>query len=1448
MPTFGTLFGVHIGSLRDFAQLADAQVLHVELNRQESKLYITLQLTAIVEKDVLSAAAKSLAEQLGLAQCCLQPRYEPALFTAAYLPQLLWMLREKGVPVNGFFEQAEATFSDRTLHITLSHGGTALLEQVDCTGIIQKIVLEEFGLRIMTALHGEDTAEGHLLLEQETLIQKAKQQLAKAENTQNAAPAAKTAPASAAGGGTARVRFATQNMPVAQDSKMTILKGKAIQSSPIPLRDVNMDSGQVVVWGVIFSITTRDIQNGAKTIYAIDFTDYTGSNTLKVFVDKRKGDAVETLGKGDAILVRGNAEYDKYDREISIRPQDICKIETRKREDTAPNKRVELHCHSNMSAMDALTPVSKLIEQAHAWGHKAMAITDHGVVQAFPDAMQTVRDIQKAGGEFKVLYGIEAYFINDTIPIVLGSANASFAEAELIVFDLETTGLSAAGERITEIGAVKIQGGKIVDHFGTFVNPEKSISAEITQLTGITDEMVENAPKEKDALKAFYTFCGGDHAVLVAHNAPFDTSFLRAAARRNKLTYGFTAIDTVPISRVLYPALKSHKLNLVAKHLGLGPFQHHRACDDANVLAEIFLRMLQDLQEKGAANIADINRVCAGNDKRKSAKSYHQVILAKNQVGLKNLYRLVSYSHLENYYKRPRISKSALEKYREGLILGSACEAGELFRAILDGKHWRELCDIAAFYDYLEIQPIANNFFLLRKYPHLCEEDLRDYNRTIVKLGEKLAKPVVATCDVHFLHQEDAIFREILMSGMKFSDASEQPPLYLRTTEEMLQEFAYLGEQKAYEVVVENPNRIADMVEELLPIPDGTYTPSIAGAEEDLQRITRGQAHALYGDPLPALVEKRLNRELDSIIKHGFAVLYMIAQKLVAKSEQDGYLVGSRGSVGSSFVAAMAGISEVNPLPPHYVCPQCKHSEFVLDGSVGSGFDLSAKLCPQCGTDLRRDGHDIPFETFLGFDGNKAPDIDLNFSGEYQASAHKYTEELFGSSHVFKAGTISTVADKTAYGFVKKYLEDKGKIVHRAEENRLTMGCSGVKRTTGQHPGGMVVVPAEYEVYDFTPVQHPADDVSSDVVTTHFDFHSLHDTILKLDILGHDVPTFYKHLEDITGVKIAEIPMSDSNVMSLFVSPKALGVSEEEIGCNTGTLGIPEMGTSFVRQMLVEAQPKGFADLLQISGLSHGTNVWLGNAHELIQNKTCTISDVIGTRDSIMVYLIQKGLEPDMAFQIMEITRKGKAVKLLTDEHKQAMRAHGVPEWYIESCLKIKYMFPKAHAAAYVTAGIRLAWFKVYHPLAFYATNFTVRGDDFDAQAAMQGKSAVRHCIQLLSEKGNQRTAKEESQLTTYQIMYEMLARGYEYLRVDLYRSDAMRYQIEEDKIRLPFCSLKGLGETAARSLQKEAQKEPFMSCDEIIMRTGVSKTVIETLKEAGALAGLPESSQTTLF
>ncbi len=1440
MNTFASIFDRFLGQASLPQALAEGEVRSLDLRQSRGEMTVHLQCGQMVGHEALALIQEKLAAALGLQRVHLRPAYPAAAFDTEYFAEIVWQLKQQGNVVNGFFEGAEPLLQDEKLSIRLKNGGLEILTSAGVDRAIAEIIRREFGLALTVEFCGQTTVDESCAAYQ-ALKKELEAPIPVQQQAEKKKPAAKA--------GVPLKSVSADCIPEGlqvEEGSFSLLVGKPVKGTPIPLKEVTAESGNVVVWGEVFFVEKRLTRDESRVIYSVYLTDYTSSNILKIIADRAKEEMYDQLKNGVSALVRGEVSYDRYDREINIRPFDICLFRRQKRMDHSEEKRVELHVHTTMSAMDAVSTAEDIINQACRWGHKAIAITDHGVAQAFPDAMNAVKKIQKGGGDFKVIYGVEDYFVNDTVPSVYGEGDEPF-DGTFIVFDLETTGLSAASDRMTEIGAVKVRNGEVVEEFNTFVNPQRKLSAEITQLTSITDEMLVGAPLDRDAIRMFFDFCG-DCKMLVAHNATFDASFLKACCSREDLPFEYTYIDTVAISRQLYPELKRHKLDLVAKHLGLKEFHHHRACDDARVLADIFILMMKKLsEERDAHTVKDLRRVLNKAD-AKSLPVYHQILLVKNLVGLKNLYKLISFSHINYFYKKPRIPKSVLQQYREGLLVGSACEQGELYRAVAGGRSWGELCDIARFYDYLEIQPLGNNEFMVREGKVESRETLKEFNKTIVKLGKYLDIPVVATCDVHFLNPEDSIFREVIMAGQGFKDASQQPPLYLRTTEEMLAEFDYLGEETARQVVIENPNRIADMIEQIKPIPDGTYTPSIEGAEETLTEITWGKAKEIYGDPLPDLVAKRLDRELTSIIKHGFAVLYVIAQKLVWKSVEDGYLVGSRGSVGSSFVATMAGISEVNPLAPHYVCPSCKHSEFFTDGSVGSGFDLPPKDCPVCGTAMKRDGHDIPFETFLGFNGDKAPDIDLNFSGDYQSTAHKYTETLFGSSHVFKAGTISTIKDKTAYGYVKKYLEERGMVLHKAEETRLVQGCTGIKRTTGQHPGGMVVVPDQYEIYDFCPVQHPADDPTSTVMTTHFDFHSIHDTILKLDLLGHDVPTIYKHLELNTGIPVQEVELSDPKIFSLFTSPEALGVTCEEIDCNTGTLALPELGTPFVRQMLLDCQPKNFSDLLQISGLSHGTDVWLGNAQDLIKNGTCTISNVIGTRDSIMTTLLHKGVEPSVAFSTMEIVRKGKAPKELTQERIDYLKSCGVEQWYIDSCLKIKYMFPKAHAAAYSIAALRMAWYKIYRPLEFYAAYFTVRGADFDAFSAIKGKAAVKQAQDALKAKGNERTVKENDRYEIMQIAYEMMARGFEFLPVDLYRSDAVRYQIENGKIRLPFNSLPGLGETAARSLYEAGKQGEYISGDEVISRAGISKAVLEMLKEAGAMAGVPESSQMSFF
>lgn len=1261
--SFLSLFGEYIDQ-GIAAYFDSATVESIEASLSERSVSMLVSFPAPIDSAVIKKARAELIRVMNLHRFNLGIHFPPETFDINYMTNFVKEIYEHFPASRTILEGATYNLNGDRLTVELAANGKDVLVNLGCDKFIRQTIDRRFERLIAVEFVGNASAQDDI---------KALEELQKKENQKLAvaSPMANPVAASKVPAQKKPKEKTYDDLPISITNAKPLF-GTLVKGKPKPIKECLPEDGEVVVWGDVFSLETRESKDGRYSIINFNITDYTSSYPVKVFGEKKKcEDLVENLKDGKTVLVRGSINMDTYMHTYLINARAVTEIEKIEKQDNAPEKRVELHLHTNMSAMDGMTSAKELVSRAIAWGHKAIAITDHGVVQAFPEACNTAA---KAG--IKIIYGMEGYLVDDD---------------------------------------------------------------------------------------AFYD------------------------------DYGFGGDDEIPAEYI---------------------------------------------------------------EKVRAEKTYHIIIIAKNTQGLKNLYKLITDSNLKFFKRRPRIPRHRLMQFREGLIIGSACEAGELYRALVDQKSDEDILRIASFYDYLEIQPNGNNAFMLRSQDERYErfktvEDLENVDRQIIHIADKLGKMVVATCDVHFIDPGNAVFREILMTSMGFSDASQQAPLYFRTTEEMLAEFAYLGEETAKEVVITNPNKIADLCESgMTPFPRGTFPPSLEGADEDLTRICWERTKKDYGDPVPENVAKRLEKELKSIISNGFGVLYMIAQKLVQNSEEHGYYVGSRGSVGSSFVAHAAGISEVNPLPPHYICKKCKHSEFFMDGSVGSGYDLPPKDCPNCGIPMHRDGHDIPFETFLGFKGDKQPDIDLNFSGEYQFYAHRYTEELFGIDHTFKAGTIGTIADKTAYGFVKKWLEVKGITVNRAEEDRLTKGCTGVKRTTGQHPGGMVVVPASNDAEDFTPIQHPADDVSGGLRTTHFDFHSLHDTILKLDNLGHDVPTLYRHLEDSTGINVFDVDICDPKLYELLTSPEPLGVTAEEIGCETGTLSLPELGTPFVRGMLMEAKPKNFSDMLQISGLSHGTDVWLGNAQELIKNGTCTISEVIGTRDNIMVYLMHKGLEPDMAFKIMEIVRKGNATKLLTEAHIKAMKEHNVPDWYIDSCMKIKYMFPKAHAAAYVSAAMRLAWYKVYKPTEYYATYMTVRGEDLDTVAIMEGRGAVKQLMNSILNKGHEATAKEENMYVAMQVVNEMMARGVEFLPIDLYKSHATVYKLEDGKIRLPFMSMAGTGESAAVALMKARDdgEGEYMSRDDLQQRAGISKSVMETLDACGALEGLPQSTQMSFF
>ncbi len=1450
------LFNRYEPEEQDRKILESGIIENVRINREHKLVEADALFPVLIKKKDLYRLEESIRNKYVLGSVRIFPKYNSEFFSKDYISEVLEEAGHRGYISRGFFNDyvLDITANNITIDISFTNGGIELLYSAQTPEIIEKIIKDEFGLDYHVEIRRDENCNYDFLAdikerekfyatEINQAVIKHEENLKAMEEQKNAedekaaltrVTTLKTEDASLEK--TGDNIWSVGDMVFDTESAESIY-GEVFEMDPIPLRELNKPIRKAVIMGEVFATETKETRNGEKVIYEFAITDGDSSIYCKIVFESENRDLIGMIRSGDVLAVRGNVRFDKFANEFIVSPTDIAKIKKVIRADKSEDKRVELHLHTCMSSMDAIIPPEEAIKLAQKWGHKAIAITDHGNVQAFPRAMYAS---EKTG--MKVIYGMEAYFVDDTSRAIYGEQVSVFDKDEFCVFDIETTGLSAQNCKITEIGAVKVKDGEVIDIFSTYVDPECPIPQNIVELTGITDDMVKGAPKTEEAVKSFLEFAGD--RMLVAHNANFDVGFIRKACEDFKIPFKSTYIDTVAVSRYINPELKKHRLDSIAEYYKLGDFGHHRAYNDAEMLAKIFFVMCSKLKKEGVQNTAEMVLNMGEKADPLKLKPYHMVLLVKNNVGLKNLYKIVSKGYLDYFYRNPRLPKTVLNELRDGLIIGSACEAGELFTAIIEGKPMNELIRIAKYYDYLEIQPLSNNRFMIAKGLAADEETLRNYNRKVIEVGRAAKKPVVATCDAHFLEKRDEIHRKMLQFDRGFADEGDAE-LYFRTTDEMLEEFSYLGEATAREVVIDNPNMINDMVESIRPIPKGFYPPSIPGCEQELQDMCWARAKEWYGDPIPELVKNRLQRELTPIIDNGFAIMYIIAQKLIANSEAHGYLVGSRGSVGSSFTATMCGVTEVNPLPPHYRCPKCKYSYFYTDGSVGSGFDLPDKDCPECGTNMIHDGHDIPFETFLGFNGDKTPDIDLNFSGDVQADAHKYTEVLFGEENVFRAGTLGTLADKKAYMLVNKYLESKGISVNRAEMQRLINKCLGVKQTTGQHPGGVIVIPHEYDIYDFSPVQHPADDRNSTTVTTHFEFSHLHDTILKLDILGHDVPTKYRMLENYSGISVLDVPMNDKKVMSLFTSTEALGVKPEDIDSPVGTFGLPEFGTAFTRQMLVDTQPKYFSDLLQISGLSHGTDVWLGNAKDLIKAGICTISECVGTRDNIMVYLQHRGLDNGDAFKIMENVRKKD--KNLTPEMEALMREHNVPEWYIDSCKKIKYMFPKAHAAAYVMSAIRLGWYKVYKPVAFYSAYFTAAPDGFDGEIVMGGPARVKQMMAMIKEKGREASATEKDIYTAMQIVSECFARGIKFLPVSLEKSDATAFLPEDGKIRIPFACLPGLGESVAQNIVK-ARDEGVISIEELSEKGKISKKIIELLRENGALEGLPETNQISFF
>ena len=1411
--------------------LTQAALVAADIDPATRRVTAEIFADTYIPNRLLEQVSVEIAARYGLNKLTVNAKYPADQLNKVEPEELRDLFVAQNPITRGSLAGAHWKWEGNTLTVSLKANGKDALEK--CVPEVCRVLQEKFSVKVTIVFETGVELEGQALFDE---MAKMRGSMLTQIPAAAAAPAKNSAPVQPTG----------------------VILGKPFKGTVVPMQELSLDMGNVIVEGRIFNIDHKELKKRNAWVINFDMTDNSGSVRVNRFLENNVAKPIlDAVKLGAVVKVQGKLTINKFDNETILNPVAIMEGAMPSRQDTAAgDKRVELHLHTNMSNMDAITVTEAAIKQAAAWGHKAIAITDHGCVQSFTEALHTIegkKPPKVAGTDeiIKILYGCEGYYVNDVDDRVAvhGEQDGKLCD-EFVAFDLETTGLSSKNDRIIEIGAVLMRGNEEVDRFQTFVDPQRSLDKKIVELTGITQAMLVGAPKIEEVLPKFLEFVG--NRVLVAHNADFDTGFIRAACKELGLPYTFTSMDTLVLAQNLLPQLNKHKLDIVANALSLPEFNHHRAADDAVICGMIMARFVEMLQEQGVEDVQKINDALSGARAKTRVgerQARHIVLFAKNQLGLRNLYHLISDSNLKYFKRVPRIPKSELMQHREGLIIGTACEAGELFQAIIDGKSDTELKRIASFYDYLEIQPIANNRFMLDKGTVKEEEELREFNRTVVRLGEELNKPVVATGDVHFLNPEDEIFRHILLATKGFDDCDRDNPLYFRTTDDMLREFAYLGEEKAYEVVVKNPNLIADMCENIRPVPHNLFAPKIENSVEDLKSLVFGKLHALYGDNPPELITTRVNTELNDIISCHYDVIYMSAQKLVQNSLENGYLVGSRGSVGSSIVAYLSGITEVNSFPPHYRCPNeaCKYTTFDTPAGYNCGADLPDAVCPKCGTPFAKEGFNIPFETFLGFGGDKVPDIDLNFSGEYQAKAHAYCTEMFGKSHVFRAGTVGTVKDKTAYGFVKKYLSERGRTVGKAEENRLANGCIGVRRTTGQHPGGLIVIPQENEIWDFCPVQHPADEPNSETITTHFEYHSMEENLLKLDMLGHDDPTMIRMMEDMTGVDATTIPLDDKDTMSIFTSSKILGYENDKILGPTGAVAVPEFNTRFTREVLLDTKPEKFDFLVRISGYTHGTDVWLGNAKDLIVSGTAQVDQTIGCRDDIMIYLISCGIPEKRAFKIMESVRKGRG---LPDGAEQEMLDAGVPDWYITSCKKIKYLFPKAHAVAYVMMAFRIAWFKVNHPLAFYSAYFYRRSKKggFDAALMTQGIEAVKANIKAIESNENA-TDKDKDLLTTLEVVYEFYLRGFEFAPIDLYKSHATNFVIEDGKILPPFFSISGLGESAAWNLMEGREGKNFLSVEEIAAACPkVSKTHIQMLKDAGAFGEIPETSQVSLF